>query len=99
MKKIFNIYGFQKIIIKYLEKHDVWKKIFYFTDGVAQHFKNKYNFSNLMNLSETDVFFSPKKDNEKTANLLKKRSWRKIVNVILLNFRSHLGHKEKLEVI
>ena len=56
------VYEFQKIITHYL------KKMIYFTDGAAQHFKNKYNFINLlhhkmnftMNLTEWEELESQK---------------------------------------
>lgn len=41
------VYECQKIIIKYLKKHFKPSKLIYFTDGAAQHFKNKYNLKNL----------------------------------------------------
>ena len=42
------VYLIQEIIIDYLKKSfDFVKKIIYFTDGAAQHFKNKHNFQNL----------------------------------------------------
>lgn len=37
------LYRFQKIITDFLEENFKPKKLFYFTDGAAQHFKNKYN--------------------------------------------------------
>ena len=42
------IYEYQKIILNYLEANFAIKKIFYFTDGASQHFKNKSNFANLL---------------------------------------------------
>lgn len=43
------VYCIQKIIINYLQNSfDCVKKVIYFTDGAAQHFKNKYNFQNLI---------------------------------------------------
>ena len=36
---------------------------------------------------------------QEVINYLDKDTRRKIVEVILLNFRSNLGHKDKLEVI
>lgn len=47
------VYEFQKIIINYLKKNFNPKKMYYFTDGAAQHFKNKYNFTNIIH-HETD---------------------------------------------
>lgn len=47
------VYGFQKIIMKFLKENFAPKKLFYFTDGAPQQFKNKYNFINLM-YHETD---------------------------------------------
>lgn len=41
------VYECQKIIIKYLKEHFNPTKLIYFTDGAAQHFKNKYNLKNL----------------------------------------------------
>lgn len=38
----------QKIIVNYLKTNFTPSKIFYCTDGAAQHFKNKYNFKNLL---------------------------------------------------
>ena len=39
----------QEIIINYLKKSfDFVKKIIYFSDGAAQHFKNKHNFQNFL---------------------------------------------------
>lgn len=37
------------MIIKYIEENiSRPKKVYYFTDGAGQHFKNKSNFSNLL---------------------------------------------------
>lgn len=47
------VYEFQKIITNYLKENFNQKKMFYFTDGAAQHFKNKYNFTNIIH-HETD---------------------------------------------
>lgn len=43
------VYEFQKIITNHLKENFKATKIFYFTDGAPQHFKNKYNFANLLN--------------------------------------------------
>lgn len=43
------VYAYQNITIQYLKQSfEYIKKIFYFTDFAAQHFKNKNNFSNLL---------------------------------------------------
>ena len=42
------VYKFQKIIKHYLKENFQPRKMIYFTDGAAQHFKNKYNFINLL---------------------------------------------------
>lgn len=47
------VYEFQKIITEYLKENFKHNKVFYFTDGAAQHFKNIFNFINLLN-HETD---------------------------------------------
>ena len=47
------VYEFQKIIINCLKKNFQPKKVINFTDGTVQHFKNKYNFINLLH-HETD---------------------------------------------
>ncbi|KAL7298729.1 hypothetical protein TKK_0008483 [Trichogramma kaykai] len=41
------VYTYQKIIVKYLKENFDPKRIIYCTDGAAQHFKNKNNFTNL----------------------------------------------------
>lgn len=44
------VYRVQEIMINFLKSvFDPVRKVFYFTDGAAQHFKNKYNFHNLAN--------------------------------------------------
>ena len=46
----------QEIIIDYLKKSFFFvKKIIYFTDGAAQHFKNKHNFQNLHHYEDFSV--------------------------------------------
>ena len=42
------VYEFQKIITHYLKENFQPRKMIYFTDGAAQHFKNEYNFINLL---------------------------------------------------
>ena len=42
------VYEFQKIITHYLKENLPTRKMIYFTDEAAQHFKNKYNFINLL---------------------------------------------------
>ena len=42
------VYEFKKIITHYLKENLQPRKMIYFTDGAAQHFKNKYNFINLL---------------------------------------------------
>jgi len=42
------VYEYQKIVIAFLKINHEPKKLYYFTDGASQHFKNKYNFSNLL---------------------------------------------------
>ena len=43
------VYLIQEIIIDYIKKSFSFvRKIIYFTDGAAQHFKNKHNFQNLL---------------------------------------------------
>ena len=43
------VYCIQKLIIDYLKsKFQTVNKLFYFTDGPGQHFKNKSNFQNLI---------------------------------------------------
>ena len=43
------VYLIQEIIINFLKKtFDLVRKVIYFTDGAAQHFKNKRNFQNLL---------------------------------------------------
>ena len=37
---------YQKIKINYLKNNSEPKKMYYFTDGVGQHFKNKSSFAN-----------------------------------------------------
>lgn len=51
------VYNYQIIIINYLKHNFNIQKIYYFTDGASQHFKNKSNFSNLQN-HETDFNIS-----------------------------------------
>uniref|UniRef100_A0ABD2WEB3 Uncharacterized protein n=1 Tax=Trichogramma kaykai TaxID=54128 RepID=A0ABD2WEB3_9HYME len=46
------VYVYQKIIIEYLKNSFEPKRIFYFIDGAAQHFKNKNNFQNLLHHKE-----------------------------------------------
>ncbi|XP_043462733.1 uncharacterized protein LOC122498838 isoform X1 [Leptopilina heterotoma] len=46
------VYVYQQIIIAYLKEHFSPKFIHYFTDGASQHFKNKYNFINLLHHKE-----------------------------------------------
>ncbi|KYM96890.1 hypothetical protein ALC62_12427 [Cyphomyrmex costatus] len=41
------VYECQKIIVQFLKENFNPVKIIYFTDGTAQHFKNKYNLKNL----------------------------------------------------
>ena len=41
------VHEYRKIIINYLKNNFDPKKIYYFTDGARQHFKNKSNFANL----------------------------------------------------
>ena len=44
------VFSIQKILITFLLKDNYpLKTIFYFTDGGPQHYKNKYNFFNLIN--------------------------------------------------
>ena len=38
------VHEYQKIIINYLKSNFEPKKIYYFTDGAGQHFKNKSSF-------------------------------------------------------
>ena len=47
-----SVYEYQKIILNYLKGHHQLKKIYYITDGAAQHFKNKNNFQNLLHHEE-----------------------------------------------
>ena len=49
------VYEFQKIITHYLKENFLPRKMIYFTDGAAQHFKNKYNFINLLHHEEREV--------------------------------------------
>lgn len=43
------VYEYQKLIVNYLKQNfAVPKKIYYFTDGVEQYFKNKSNFANIL---------------------------------------------------
>ena len=42
------MYEFQKIITHYLKENFQPTKMIYLRDGAAQHFKNKYNFINLL---------------------------------------------------
>lgn len=43
------VYEYQNIILKYIvENISTPKKVYYFTDGAGQHFKNKSNFANLL---------------------------------------------------
>lgn len=42
------VYVYQNIIIDYLKTNFHPKKLYYFTDGAGQHFKNKNNFANLL---------------------------------------------------
>lgn len=42
------VYQYQTLIIEYMKTHFKPKKIYYFSDGAPQHFKNKYNFTNLL---------------------------------------------------
>ena len=46
------VYLIPEIIIDYLESFDFAKKIIYYTDGAARHFKNKHNFHNLLHYYE-----------------------------------------------
>ena len=41
------VHEYQKIIINYLKNNFEPKKMYYFTDGAGQHFKNKSSFANL----------------------------------------------------
>ena len=41
------VHEYQKIIVDYLKTHFRPKKIYYFTDGAGQQFKNKNSFANL----------------------------------------------------
>ena len=43
-----SVYEYQKIVISYLKANFTVNKIYYLTDGAAQHFKNKTNFQNLL---------------------------------------------------
>lgn len=43
------MYRYQKIIIDYLKKEFNPKKVYYVSDGAAQHFKNKTNFHLFLN--------------------------------------------------
>ena len=47
-----SVYEYQKFILNYLKGHHQLKKIYYITDGAAQHFKNKNNFQNLLHHEE-----------------------------------------------
>lgn len=43
------VYDFQKLMINFLkEQYSTIKKIIYVTDGAPQHYKNKYQFANLL---------------------------------------------------
>lgn len=46
------VYEYQKIITQFLKDNFVPKKIYYFSDGASQHFKNKSNFENLRHHEE-----------------------------------------------
>lgn len=47
------VYAFQKLFIQHMQQKNIpLKKIIYFTDGASQHFKNKYNFANLLRHTE-----------------------------------------------
>ena len=46
------VHKYQKIIINYLKNNFGPKKIYYFTDGAGQHFKNKSIFANLQSHKE-----------------------------------------------
>ena len=46
------VHEYQKIIINYLKNIFETKKIYYFTDGAGQHFKNKSSFANLQAYEE-----------------------------------------------
>lgn len=44
------VHAFQKILITHLKEQSLSiNKIIYFTDGAAQHYKNRFNFLNLLN--------------------------------------------------
>lgn len=42
------VYAYQKLLVEYLKKTFKLSKMIYFTDGATQHFKNKFNFQNLL---------------------------------------------------
>ena len=46
------VHEYQKIIINYLKNNFEPKRIYYFTDGSGQHFKNKSSFANLQSHEE-----------------------------------------------
>lgn len=47
------VHAFQKILINHLRERNIpLTNIIYFTDGAAQHYKNRFNFSNLMKHKE-----------------------------------------------
>ena len=46
------VHEYQKIIINNLKNNFEPKKIYYFTDGAGQHFKNKISFANLQTHEE-----------------------------------------------
>ena len=47
-----SVYEYQKITLNDLKGHHQLKKIYYITDGAAQHFKNKNKFQNLLHHEE-----------------------------------------------
>ena len=42
------VYEYQKIILNYLKSKFEVQKVYYFSDGARQHFKNKSSFANLI---------------------------------------------------
>ena len=99
-RHIANIPTFQKRITEYLKKKfSLVSKIYYVTDGAAQHFKKKYPFSNLLNHKKISEFLqehiSKKLDMGKvlvTKNLKE--------TVIIFNRKEdHIEMNKKLETI